>query len=136
MVDADQRAPAGDGICHHTRRGSSSTSSNSPGDAPLERGRDGVPEIVGREDAVGARDVVEHEAQVHTRGFRVGVAQQQIGAVGAQEAGELVDCRSDTIAIDHHAGAHHGLALHRALTEARQTDACRLPSPPHTIGTI
>ena len=136
LVHADEGAPARDRIGHYALARVVEHELEFAGDPSLQRRGDRFPEIVRRQDAIGARDVVEHEAQMHARGLRVRVAQQEIGAVGAQEAGELVHGCGNDFLIDRHPTLNTGLLCIVLSPKLGSPIAWRLPSPPHTIGTI
>ena len=73
-------------------------------------------------------DGVEHEPQVHARRLRVRLDEEQVGAVGAQDAADLVDGGRDRRVAAIH-GRSTGVALHLALTEARQRDRVQAAEP-------
>ena len=60
----------------------------------------------------------------------------EVGAVGAQEPGELVDRGGDDGRIHRHARRTTGLLCIVLSPKLGRPIACRLPRPPHTIGTI
>src|SRR5205823_6151405 len=94
------------------------------------------PQLVGREDAVGTRDAVEDECEMDPRDLRVRLPYQEVGAVGTEESGQLVDRSADDGGIHGHATRTTGLLCIVLSPKLGSPIACRLPRPPHTIGTI
>ena len=104
-------------------------------DPALQGIGDRVPQLVGREDAVGARDVVEDECEMDARSPRVGLAHQQVGAVRPEEPASSSTAATTTAGSIVTTGTT-GLLCMVLSPKLGSPMACRLPRPPQTIGTI
>ena len=130
LVDADERAPARRSGSATTRgRGSSSTSSNSP----VMR-RSSAAAIVSRRSS-GGRMQSAHETSSSTRlrctraVFGFASRNSRSAPSARRKPASSSTAAATRVVIDRHRDAHHGLALHRALTEARQRDRVQAAEP-------
>src|SRR5207344_1491087 len=106
------------------------------GHAPTDRLGDGTDQLVRRQHALRAAHGVEADFEPDPERLRIGLQQQQIGAVRAQHAGKLLDRVRNGFGVHDQVMPRAGALCIWLSPKLGSATAWRLPSPPHTTGTI